>query len=1165
MKRLNRMRKKPSNVNFITFLSIVIVGMLSGPALTHPPKFMDTVERVEQEVTQGALRVNIADEVVECPLKHTDVKVNITGFIARATVTQTFYNPYNENIEAVYVFPLPHTAAIDAMTMKIGERNIIGVIKRRAEARAIYEQAIQQGQTASLLEQERPNIFTQSVGNIKPSEEIHIEISYVDVLNYDLGTYEFRFPMVVGPRYILGAPISEKPPVPKELDGKVGEVEDPVRKVTRNPDPSGTGWSPDTDRVRDASRITPPVLNPGYRTGHDIHLAVSLDAGVPVRDIEIVNHAAVLERSGTSKARVEISPMDAIPNKDFVMKYKVVGEKPEMAVFAHAAGPEQRYFMLMLQPKLDAELAKVPPRELVFLVDVSGSMSGEPMAKVKATMRHFFQRSKPADTLQVITFAGAATQLFENPVPITEANIARALTFIELLHGRGGTEMLAGIKAVLNAPVDPNRVRIVVMLTDGYIGNEEEIIAEVGRRAGDAIRFWTIGIGSSVNRFLIDGIAKQGGGMSGVLGINTNPKELVTRVVERIHRAQLADIQIDWGPLAVYETYPRQVPELWAGSPMLLFGRYAAGGSTEIEVAGTAEGNPLTYALDVTLPDADPTHDVLAKVWARKKIADLSAQMYYADTPEVIEEITRIALDYRLMSQYTSFVAVDAHEMADLNQQPKPPRRALVPVPLPEGANFQGVFGQNEEPQFLYDLFGSELLENTVPWRGRRNGLNEDSSDYYGYPFGGRSTEFATGDSNQLHSAQALFPRRKQASPILIYPTTPPLEQMRAGEPKRDSPFFQAYQDASQSIQQFLDTGSVKRYEYAKAAVAEAQVLQQDGHLEAARLRYQHALGLMTGIQSADSTVPTAAKALESLRDAILKKRVEAYPELNRKLDLVLRNQPLTDAVRTLVTAGGFQLDVVPGSLNDVATLLYVQEPRVTYLDLRHATVAQGLEWLLAPYHLTWHMKDAETITVGTTRRRPGHAAWGYDVHDLVIPFVKTEFYEDLKRPIRDLVPKQKPLTEGNTPLESIENALTRLLKTIKGVAAPKAGSGLTPDSTTLIGLNRLLIYGDPDVHERVNRLLEALREGEAERISSVEGQSSEDERINLKTLQKLTRDESEKFAEAHQLLVSAKAHRRVSTDLQTASWQLLAEALNGDIHLEALTRPSNGVGISTH
>ena len=1130
MKRLNLLLTHTAKGGFILLLFLVIS---STPAADAPYP----VDPIERQVTQGALRVKIADEVVECPLKHTDVKVNITGFIARATVTQTFHNPYDENIEAVYVFPLPHAAAIDAMTMKIGERNIVGVMKRRAQARAIYEQAIQQGQTASLLEQERPNIFTQSVGNIQPRQEIRIEISYVDVLDYDMGTYEFHFPMVVGPRYIPGTPISKKPQVPRELEGKVGEVKERITKITLSPAPSGTGWAPDTNRVPDASRITPPVLKPGYRTGHDIRLSVSLDAGVPVQDIEIINHAAVLERIDTSKATVEISPLDAIPNKDFVMKYKVVGEKPEMAVFAHATGPEQRYFMLMIQPKLNAELAKVPPRELVFLLDVSGSMSGEPMAKVKATMRHFLQRSTPKDTLQVITFAGQANSLFEKSVPVTEANMARALTFTEQLHGGGGTEMLEGIKAVLNAPVDPKRVRIVVMLTDGYIGNEEEIIAEVGRRAGDAIRFWTIGIGSSPNHFLIEGVAKQGGGMSKVLDLNTNPKELVTQVVERIHRAQLADIQMDWGQLAVYETYPRRIPELWAGRPVILFGRYAAGGKTEITLSGTAEGQPLTYTLNVTLPDADPTHDVLAKVWARKKIEDLSGQTFYADTPEVIEEITRIALDYRLMSQYTSFVAVDESEMKRVNQQAEPPRRVVVPVPLPEGVDFQGIFGQQK--------FSASA--NQVPLLGRRNGLNAD--DYDGYR--GRYSEFAIGDSNRYRGRYSEFAisdsnRFKPAyinqtvdASAALAPTSPIVRQFGPIEANglNTDALSQKYQYPSAwVVEEVLNTLSLKRQEYAKTAVTEAHALQQGGHLEEARLRYQHALGLMAGIQTGDDTAATAATAIQALNEAILKKRAEAYPGLNRKLDSRLRNQPLADAIRTVVNAGGFRLDLVPGSLDDVATLLNLPECRVTYLDLQRATIAQALEWLLTPYHLTWRMKDAETITIGTAHRMQGTSVWGYNIYDILMPLIKAEFDEAV-------------------PLKSVENALTGFLKTIKVFAGHQASTHLAPDSAVFIDLNRLLIYGAPDVHEKVSQFLEVLREGEADIASIIEGEVSEKMYTDLKALQKLTAAQSKTFAKVREMAAAAAAYNRVVADLKAPSLQLLAAAVSGEIDIEALTR----------
>ncbi len=679
--------------NWITALlsGLIMLGISSGTAFTETSQ---PIIPMEQEITQGALRVEVDEQIVECPLKHTDVKANIAGFIARVTVTQNFHNPYDEKIEAVYVFPLPHTAAVDDMTMTVGDRRIVGLIKRRAEAQALYQEAIRQGKTASLLEQERPNIFTQSVGNIQPNDEVRIEISYVDVLDYDMGTYEFHFPMVVGPRYIPGTPTSKKPELPDELKGKVGELEVPLDAPLDGADPSGTGVAPDTNRVPDASRITPPVLKPGYRTAHDISLAVALDAGVPIQDIQIVNHTANVDRVDASGATAVLSPADSIPNKDFVMKYAVVGEKPEMAVLAHSDEPEQGYFMLMIQPKLDAELAEAPPREIVFLVDVSGSMRGEPTGKVKETMHHFLRRTKPNDTLQVITFSSHADKLFEKSVPATQANIEDALNFTQHIRSGGGTEMLNAIKLVLNEPVDPERVRIVVMLTDGYIGNEAEIIAEIDRRAGDQIRFSAIGIGTSPNRYLIDGVAKHGGGLADVIELNTDPGPLVAQIAERIHRAQLAKIQIDWNGLAVYETYPRRIPELWAGRPVIMFGRYKTGGSQKIELSGSAEGKPLKYKLHVTLPDAQPAHDVLSKVWARKKIEDLSSQMYTADSSEVTEEITNIALTHRLMTQYTSFVAVDENDMQPINQEAKAPRQVVVPVPLPEGTDYQGFYNQ---------------------------------------------------------------------------------------------------------------------------------------------------------------------------------------------------------------------------------------------------------------------------------------------------------------------------------------------------------------------------------------------------------------------------------------------------------------------------------------
>jgi len=645
--------------------------------------------KLYEHVTQGALRTcTETGEIVDCPLKHTEVRAFISGFIARVRVIQTFTNHTKEKIEAVYVFPLPHNAAVDDMTMVVGSRRMVGEIRRRAEARHIYQQAISRGQTASLLEQERPNIFTQSVGNIRPRQEVRIEISYVTDLDYDLGTYEFHFPMVVGPRYIPGKPTSAKPDVQKELKGKVGEVAVPAPAKGQ---PSGTGWSPDTDRVPDASRITPPVLRPGVRNGHDVSLSVDLNAGVPIQDLRVPSHRAGITKRGPACATVILSPDDAIPNKDFILRYDVSGKRPELCVLTHSPVSADGFFMLMLQPKaLDTE--SDVPRELVFLIDVSGSMRGEPTAEVRWALREFLERVKPTDTIQIVTFAGEAQKLFEKPLPATRENRAKAAAYSQSQEAGGGTEMLSGVREALNQPLDPGRVRIVVMLTDGFIGNEREIVSEVGLRCGDKIRFWTVGIGSAPNRYLIDGVARQGGGLSAVLQLKEDPGPVVGRIMRRVHRAQMTDVQIDWGNLIVAETYPVAIPELWAGRPIVLFGRYLEPGEGTVTLNGDCEGEPVSLSAAVHFPETNPENDVLSKVWARKRIADLFASMYTEDVPGLIEEIVRVALEFRLMSPYTSFVAVDESERGEMQTPARPPRRMTVPIPIPEGVRFDWIF-----------------------------------------------------------------------------------------------------------------------------------------------------------------------------------------------------------------------------------------------------------------------------------------------------------------------------------------------------------------------------------------------------------------------------------------------------------------------------------------
>ena len=355
-----------------------------------------------------------------CPLKHTAVKVRISGPLGRVTVTQEFENPFQEKIEAVYTFPLPPGAAVDSMTMLVGDRTIRGLIKPREEARRIYDDARRAGKVAGLLDQDRPNVFTQAVANIMPGARVNIEISYVETVPYEAGAYEFTFPMVVGPRYIPGAPTGKQ----------------------------GGGWAPDTNQVPDASRITPPVTPEGTRAGHDISLEVALDAGVPIESLAAKTHDIAIERPNPRQAVVRLRDEAAIPNKDFILEYAVAGPRIGDALLTHRSGNDG-FFTLLLQPPEHAAQSEITPKELVFVLDTSGSMSGFPIEKAKEAMRAALVTLNARDTFNLITFSGETRILFPAPVAATPENLRIAREFLDSRSGSGGTEMMKAIRAAL--------------------------------------------------------------------------------------------------------------------------------------------------------------------------------------------------------------------------------------------------------------------------------------------------------------------------------------------------------------------------------------------------------------------------------------------------------------------------------------------------------------------------------------------------------------------------------------------------------------------------------------------------------------------------------------------------------------------------------------------
>ncbi len=653
----------------------------------------------QQRITEGALQA-IGDDgrpLGNCPLKDTDVKADIAGFLARVTVTQEFENPFKDKIEAVYVFPLGATAAVDDMTMKVGDRVIRGLIKPREEARRIYEQAKSAGHVASLLDQERPNIFTQAVANIEPGKSVTITISYVELLKYADGVYNFAFPMVVGPRYIPGAPTGKK----------------------------GTGWAPDTGKVPDASKITPPVTPEGTRAGHDISISVTVDAGLEIKKLDSRQHKIVTSWKDQqhAKVRVELASEKVIPNKDFVLEYSTVTDEITDTLLT-CVDRRGGFFAMILQPPKKVQPKDIRPRELVFVIDSSGSMRGFPIDTAKAVMRRCVKELRPNDTFNLITFAGHTSRLWEESVPNTEKNRERALEFLKNLQGAGGTEMMKAINAALGGERDPERVRLVCFMTDGYVGNDMAIIDAIQKNVGTT-RVFSFGIGSSVNRYLLDNMARAGRGEVEYVYSQDGASAAAGRFYDRINSPVLTDISLDWGALGtaagIEETYPQHIMDLFDAKPVVITGRYTP---TDKDQTGTIvlRGNTgagkferkITVALrgsqagtivvgtfpkiTVALPALQQGNSAMPSVWARSKIEHLmnqnlaNAQVGKPD-PGIKEKIVGLGMNFRLVTQYTSFVAVE-EKVVTIGGQP---RTVAVPVEMPSGVSYEGVFGEQRE------------------------------------------------------------------------------------------------------------------------------------------------------------------------------------------------------------------------------------------------------------------------------------------------------------------------------------------------------------------------------------------------------------------------------------------------------------------------------------
>jgi len=608
---------------------LVFVCALSGVSVasTPAPPPLGPGDRP----SEGRLATRHDGKMIDVPLEHTDVQIRVDGPLADATVTQRFRNPYATKIEAVYLFPLPTGAAVTEMRIATGTRTITGTIRERGAAKQIYEAARDKGLVAALLAEERPNLFSQAVANLEPAAAIEVTLHYVQRLDFEAGGYELVFPMVAGPRYT--------PPSAAQ------------------------------------SAVQPAVLPPGLRSSHDISLRVELDAGVSIGDVASPSHHIAVTRAGR-RATVSLAPGDTVPNKDFILRYQVGGAAPELGVLAYRDGGPGS-FLLIAEPPAQAAEAVIAPRELVFLLDTSSSMRGAPLDQAKRLISKMLLSLHPDDTFQIVRFDDRASALGPAPIANKPGNVALTLQWLAALEAGGATEMVTGIDAALAVPHDPARLRIVALLTDGYVGNEDQILSRVVARLGDA-RLFCFGVGSAVNRYLLEELAALGRGTAQVVRSDEDAAAAVARFQRRIDAPVLTDLHIDWGNLAVRDL-PRAIPDLFAGQPLVLAGHYDRAATGTAVVRGRLGGRDVRFDVPVTLPERDAARPAIASVWARQRIAELSRRLVRKADPEAQHEILALLLAHHILSPYTAFVAVDDSRVTAGGAA----RQVAVPVEVP--------------------------------------------------------------------------------------------------------------------------------------------------------------------------------------------------------------------------------------------------------------------------------------------------------------------------------------------------------------------------------------------------------------------------------------------------------------------------------------------------
>ncbi len=613
------------------------------------------------------------------PLKDTRVEISVSGVIADVRVVQTYRNEGSRPINASYVFPASTRAALYAMRMKIGDQIIVAKIKERETAKKEFDTAKREGKSASLLEQDRPNVFSMSLANIMPNDQVEIELRYTELLVPTDGVYEVVYPTVVGPRYAS---------------------------------------QPESSAPKEGSRVNTPYTRQGEKPSSQLHISARISAGVPIQDLSCPSHQILPQWQSPTIAQLTLDDADPFQgNRDFVLRYRLAGNQITSGLILYQ-GENENFFLYMAQPPQRVTSEDIPAREYIFVVDVSGSMNGFPLNTSKQLLRDLIGQLRPSDLFNVVLFAGDSSVLSPKSLPATQENIAGAIRLLDEQRGSGGTELLPAIKQAMSLPREADVSRSIVLVTDGYISGEQGVFDYI-RENLNQCNVFSFGIGSSVNRYLIEGVAKAGMGEPFIVTEESEAQAVAAKFREYIQTPVLTDIRIRSIGFDTYDVHPLRLPDLMAERPVILFGKWRGSVTGSFELRGKTGRGDYVTSVDVASVQPDEANRALRYLWARSRIAELSDYGSRDISADRIKEITSLGLKYNLLTQYTSFIAV----REEVRNPDGSAKNVNQPLPLPLGVSDLAVGDDTEvgsEPELVWLLTASLLLALIMIVRSRR-------------------------------------------------------------------------------------------------------------------------------------------------------------------------------------------------------------------------------------------------------------------------------------------------------------------------------------------------------------------------------------------------------------------------------------------------------------